>query len=356
MTRVAVVASRKFNPGHCSHLLATHKLLHELGLRVFMLLHPSFKSMDMGAGVSTVTNMRDLRRVGRVDLLVVTFPSVQALFDIVLMKCLYRTSVAYVFHEPFESVRSYLNAGFGARKTARICLISIVNWGIVLLSDKVILPSQKAAGLFRTKYSRPRRRHAMIPLLFDDEAKSGDLGQERCYIAYIGTIAEDHAFDEFLKFVELAIGNHLFTNHRYLLATGSSLSSSVRVSVAPLVASGRMEVLEGRPLSNAEINACFARSVVVWNAYKRSMQSGVLPKAYMFGTPLLVSSSTRSEFFTDRRNGVLISDKYDFGEIKDAIANIIENFGEYSLACRRQFLDVFYYRAQSQAFAIFILE
>jgi glycosyltransferase involved in cell wall biosynthesis len=356
MTRVAVVASRNFNPGHCSHLVATHKLLSGRGLRVLMLLHPSFKSMDMGERDTILTNVRDLRHVGRVELLVVTFPSVQALFDMVLMKWRYRTSIAYVFHEPFESIRAYWNAGFGARKTARICLIAIINWGIVLLSDKVILPSKKAEAIFRAKYSRPRQRYAMIPLLFDDEAQSGDLEKERRYIAYIGTVAEDHAFDEFLRFVGRAIDSHLFTNHRYLVATGSSLSVAARALVAPLVASGRLEVLEGRPLSNAAINDCFASSVVVWNAYKRSMQSGVLPKAYMFGTPLLVSSSTQSEFFTDRHTGVLISDRYDVGEIKDAIANIIENFAEYSAACRRRFLDIFYYQAQSQAFAEFVLE
>jgi hypothetical protein len=354
MKQIAVVASRKFNPGHYSHVVATYKLLNDRGLLAFMLLHPSFRKMHLDDEEGILTNASELRRVGRVDLLVVAFPSLRALADIIFMRCRYRTRVVYIFHEPFESIKSYWNAGFRMRKTIRICLIGIINYWIVLLSNKVILPSERAESVFRMKYSHTQKDYAVVPLLFDDEAKANDFGRTRSYIAYIGTIAEDHAFDEFLKFVKDAIGNNIFPDNQYLIATGSSLSPSARAYISPLVTSGKLVLKEGSPLSNEEINDCYASSLVVWNAYKRSMQSGVLAKSYMFGTPLLVTSSNKSEFFVDRRNGVLISDKYDIGEIEDAIANIIEHFEEYSRICRRQFLDVFYYKAQSKVFGNFI--
>jgi glycosyltransferase involved in cell wall biosynthesis len=93
-------------------------------------------------------------------------------------------------------------------------------------------------------------------------------------------------------------------------------------------------VRAGRALTNAEINKYYAKSTVVWNAYKRSMQSGVLAKAYMFGTPVVVSILNKSEYFLDRENGVLVSGKYDFTEIQDAIGDIILRFEEYSSQCR----------------------
>jgi hypothetical protein len=46
------------------------------------------------------------------------------------------------------------------------------------------------------------------------------------------------------------------------------------------------------------------------------MQSGVLPKAYMFGTPVLVSTSNQSEYFEDGVHGVCISDSYTVQEFK----------------------------------------
>jgi glycosyltransferase involved in cell wall biosynthesis len=121
-----------------------------------------------------------------------------------------------------------------------------------------------------------------------------------------------------------------------------------------MVASGKLVVRAGRALTNAEINKYYAKSTVVWNAYKRSMQSGVLAKAYMFGTPVVVSILNKSEYFLDRENGVLVSGKYDFTEIQDAIGDIILRFEEYSSQCRRRFLDVFYYKAQSTAFMDFV--
>ena len=50
----------------------------------------------------------------------------------------------------------------------------------------------------------------------------------------------------------------------------------------------RLKLVVGKPMSNLEINNYFNKSLVVWNAYRRSMQSGVLPKAYMFGTPVII--------------------------------------------------------------------
>src|SRR5450631_4582120 len=119
MRQIAIVASRNFHPGHYSHVLATYKLLNESGMTAYMLLHPLFKEMYATAAGRILTTRREVRGLGRVDLLIVWFSSARALADIVLMRVLYGTKVIFVFHEPFESVRSYRSGGFGILKTLR---------------------------------------------------------------------------------------------------------------------------------------------------------------------------------------------------------------------------------------------
>jgi len=199
--------------------------------------------------------------------------------------------------------------------------------------------------VFNARYARLRKSFAVVPLLYDDERQDGSPQAERRYISYIGTIAEDHAFAEFLDFVAACCERNLFPAHQFLIATKSSLSTLARSAVATAVGSGRLVVQAGRPLTNEEINAYYAGSVVVWNAYKRSMQSGVLAKCYMFGTPVLVSTANANEFFQDRTNGVGVSAKYGFAELQAAVEDIILNFAAYSAQCRGCFLRVFYYKA-----------
>ncbi|MBR7784651.1 hypothetical protein, partial [Undibacterium luofuense] len=106
-----------------------------------------------------------------------------------------------------------------------------------------------------------------------------------------------------------------------------------------------LKIVSGKPLSNDEINSYFSQSIVVWNAYRRSMQSGVLPKAFMFGTPVLISSNNRSEFFENNKTGIEISLTYQKSEIYEAIYRIQSDFQKFSNLAREKFLSNFYYKA-----------
>jgi glycosyltransferase involved in cell wall biosynthesis len=92
---------------------------------------------------------------------------------------------------------------------------------------------------------------------------------------------------------------------------------------------------------------------VVWNAYRRSMQSGVMPKAFMFGTPVLISDLNQSEFFVNHECGEIIF-KYNYESIVLGISRIIENFSMYSKSCRISFLRNYFYKTHSQQFLEFI--
>jgi glycosyltransferase involved in cell wall biosynthesis len=111
-------------------------------------------------------------------------------------------------------------------------------------------------------------------------------------------------------------------------------------------ATDRIVVHCGRPLSNDEINLCFAQSICVWNVYRRSTQSGILAKATMFGTPVLASEAgSFREFITDHQNGRLLRDA-SLDTVLQAYEDIRSNLNRYTSLSREKFLTTFYYKSQ----------
>ena len=197
-------------------------------------------------------------------------------------------------------------------------------------------------------------RYAKINLLFLDEASPEQLKRARIFISYIGTIAEDHAFDEFVRLMHVCICNESLVPHKFLIATRSEIPEKHSTVIEQCVLSGRLVVQFGSPMTNDQINDFYAQSYLVWNAYKRSMQSGVLPKAYMFGTPVIMSTYNQSEYFDEDVHGVLMSDQYSSEEFEDAILKIQTKWSTLSSNCRSFFLLNFDYRALSSKFMNFL--
>ena len=142
--------------------------------------------------------------------------------------------------------------------------------------------------------------------------------------------------------------------YKFLIATRSDVPERLSTVIEQCVSSGRLVVQSGIPMTNDQINRFFAQSYVVWNAYKRSMQSGVLPKAYMFGTPVIVSTSNQSEYFEDGVHGVLISSEYSIAEFENAVLKLQLNWSDVSRNCRASFLRNFEYHALSSTFMRFL--
>ena len=277
--------------------------------------------------------------------MILLFPSFSGLIDILLARFLSGATVVYFFHEPYDSFLAYLRSGFGIVHTLRISVVSLVSYLIVLFSDHVVLPSNNAVIGYQKSYGFMRKKGFRLPLLFDDERLPDSQLSPRNRISYVGTVAPDHAFDKFLDFVLHATRNNWFPEFGFLIATKSRLSDAQMALIEIVPGRARIEIIQGSPLSNAEINHCFSRSVVVWNAYSRSMQSGVLPKAFMFGTPVLVASANTSEFFVDGRNGAIIDHALGVVDVKRGIEKILAKFDAMSNFCRADFMQTFFYRA-----------
>ena len=349
----AILVSKKFNPGHASTMQANAKLLESKGFEVRFNVHQNLLSYLHGSIETKEANFYSSLALRKGDLFIVWFPSLSAFFHLVFVKNFTMATTVYVYHEPYTSFSSYRDAGFSVLKTIRVTAVAIVSQVICFLSDKIMLPSASAFNAVRDANCNPKR-YAKINLMFADESTELTKSGSRDFVAYIGTIAEDHAFDQFVRLMHITILRHKLQPLKFLIATRSQIPSKFHSVIGQCIASGRLVLQSGMPMSNEEINIFYSKSFVVWNAYRRSMQSGVLPKAYMFGTPVLISSSNQSEFFKDRIHGVLISNLYSVDEFELAITFLNSAWSVISQNCRSYYLKNFDYRALSHAFINFV--
>ena len=111
-----------------------------------------------------------------------------------------------------------------------------------------------------------------------------------------------------------------------------------------LIHTGRLTITQGRPLSNEEINLRYSESLVVWNAYERTMQSGVLAKAFMFGTPVIVLKKNLMQELQECNAVVTIDNNKSFEQITIAIKTILNSGNAINAACRECFERLFYYK------------
>ena len=207
----------------------------------------------------------------------------------------------------------------------------------------VLLPSKKAVDFYNANPLYKNANYHYLPLLYDDERTQVHQQKERKYFSYIGTVAADHSFVEYLKFVEWALTENKLQEMIFLIATKSEFEVPHVLNDSP-----RVEIRKGKPLSNEEINEAYASTLVVWNAYARTTQSGVLAKSFMFGTPAVVLKKNLSEFTMEGQEVVAIDDNTSFVEIESAVNRVVSDFNHFSVSCRRRFEETFYYRRYNE--------
>jgi len=346
--KTTVLSASGFNPGHVSNLLAFKKMLNEQDFSVKFLCNENYSEFSKDIQAGAVGIWYCLSKLKKDDLFIIWSPSILSLVHCLLLRLFCRCDVLYVYHEPFESLRSYRNAGFAHKDILRIFLISVVSSLKCLLSTLVILPSLKAQATFDASFIG-RKNNIKLNLIFDDEAGETNL-REKKYISYIGTIAKDHAFYEFVDLVSQMCRENILPDVEFLVCTKSSIPKDCISKIEKCVNGGRLTVVSGKPMRTDEINDYYAKSLVIWNAYKRSMQSGVLPKAYMFGAPVITSFSGSCEYFISDSTGLAISSDYELEDFVGAISLILASFPKYSLCARAYFLENFYYKSLSDDF------
>lgn len=339
MPATAYIISLNFNPGHVSHLIAGYMQMKDLGYEPVCLVHQKFVDF-LPEKISCAVYGKD--EIVPCDVAMFLFPSEKNLRMMRRLRRKYKTKILYLFHEPLDSLKAYWAAEKSVTHILKTWAVGLVNAVTVRLSDAVILPSEKALRLYDDGSMYFNRNRAMIPLMFDDEQTETERSLKRKYISYIGTVTADHAFEEFLAFVNHMITDGLYPDVKFLVATRSKVERDARM--VSMLSSGRLELIDGEPLSNEHINLCYAESFLIWNAYNRTTQSGVLVKAFMFGTPAIVLNDNLSEYTRHGYNVAAVADNTDMVELMSAVSDILDNQEKYISNCRETFNGHFYYR------------
>lgn len=338
MKKVLII-SLSPNIGHLSHVVAYYKLFEQIGYESTIYILPdSVQYLPNNLKIVSVKpNMSEYA------LALMYSPSKSNLFEALRIKFMSKCKLLYVYHEPLGSKKSFKDAGVSWIKIHKIFLWDKVNWLILKIADYIILPSNTALTLYESGiYPHLNKNYSCASLIFDDEFNTNYLKDRRDYFSYIGTIAADHSYNEYYRFVEWAIKCDELKGISFLIATKSNIDDNE--NLRRLISTGRLNVISGKPLLNEEINHFYASSKAVWNAYARSTQSGVLAKSFMFGTPVIVLKKNLSEFTEDGKNVIAIDDNTSFEEIKRAVLSINDSFESFSKSARQRFEEMYYYQ------------
>ena len=338
----ALIISLNFHPGHVSHMVASYRQMAELGYGPAFCVAEGFVPY-LPSGSNVIVYGKDV--MPKTDVAIFVFPSQK---NLLLIRKLKRqgAKIIYIFHEPLAPMKEYRKAGFSYKYLAKLWVINRISSLTVKWSDAVLVPSKKAEEFYHANPLYKNENVHYLPLLYDDERTTQLAERKREYFGYIGTVAADHSFIEYLQFVEKAIAENQLSQLKFLIATKSEFEVP-----QVLAESSRVVIQKGRPLSDAEINERYASTFVVWNAYARTTQSGVLAKSFMFGTPAIVLKTNLSEFTVDGQEVAAIDDNTSFEEIEKAVLRITRDFDHYSSAARKRFEKTFFYRQYNETFS-----
>ncbi len=238
----------------------------------------------------------------------------------------------YVYHEPnlpfFEMIKSV--GGFSFNNLKKCFGLRLFNGKKLLkYSDCVIFPSNYSKSICLKSYKV--KKYAVIPLM--EIKSSSSFTNERNFFGYIGTIAQNHAFDEFIDFLKYSAASNCF---RFLIATKTKLDETLKKQLQELL-KDRIEIHDGKVLTENEINSFYSRCAAVWCAYNHSTQSGVLISAFTNSTPVLVSElPTFLEVVEEGKTGEFVANR-NFYEINLKFNKILNNLDHYIEEIRKYY-------------------
>ncbi|MBD5261375.1 MAG: hypothetical protein HDS38_04505 [Bacteroides sp.] len=341
MNEIALIVSLNFRAAHISHLLASYRQMEELGYKSILYIDKNFIPFLP----TTVDYITDLGELEHISVAIFWFPALKNINAMIKLKLRHDAKIIYIYHEPVEAFSSYLKSGNSFWWTIKYFLKYYIGLTFIKLADKIILPSKKALELYQQNVTNKlNSNYSYLPLLYEDESQYIE-NQNREFFSYIGGISFDHAFDKYLDFIYEYYKKSETLPIKFLIASWRQLPKDSRIS--EMKDAGVLTIQCGKPLTNDEINKFYASTLLVWNAYNRTTQSGVLAKSFMFGTPGLVLKKNLSEFIQDKKEVIAIESNTNFNQIKNAIQYAIENIDQLSISARSNYLKNYDYKSHN---------
>lgn len=336
-----LIVSLHFSPGFIGHMNAWYKLCEQSGYKPMIYIDKQYAKYYQGAEYRYSTEIGDLTEF-RPEFAIVQNTGFE---NIAFFNWCKKNDckILYTLHEPYMGIRELLKDGTYCVKQAAACVLNL--W-LCQKSEKVILCSNYAEDNCKRYVKSAYKKKVRFPLIFMDEYSEKE---EKKYFSLIGTYATSKGSDLFLRFVKDSVKKGYDID--FQIATRSNLDAQLKDDILQeLIKKGKLIVQHGRNLSTDEINAAYCRSICCWNGYRRTTQSGVLPNAFMLGTPVLATQiGSFTEFVIPGKTGEFI-DNEDIESIYKGFLKIKERCDVMSDECRQYFLREFFYGNQEEKF------
>jgi glycosyltransferase involved in cell wall biosynthesis len=356
-SKSAMIASLHFSPVFASHMLAYARLLVEGGYSVTFLLNEryrGFAEFDSFGATILPDELREWQKHNHPEVAIFANAAISN-FACALRLRNAGTRTWYIFHEP-NSVFNHLGEGW-----KDILNLLAAKWAsivMLLISTGVLVPSERALSLYMKYFQHYNRNVHLLHLLFDEEIESAQCFHDtrrRKYFSFLGGATKAHNIDLFIEFAKHAVREKC--GFPLAIATRTDLSAFLNndAEFADYVRQGKILVQHGRVLSAAEMDQKYLDSFCVWNLYKYSTQSGVLPRAFMAGTAVIATRmGSFPEFILPGINGEFVESAYDFDAIIQAARKISGSIQVYVAGCRYTFRKLFHYRAGRTSLAVIL--
>lgn len=249
-----------------------------------------------------------------------------------LVKSLYpAVPVLAWIHEPYKDEKKIYGS--------KAIIISLVEWFQTLslrYLDIAILHSHRALSLFERRYPGFRGDKLLIPLPFQDDSMVA--ASNRRYISFLGRADRAKGIELFFKIVESFAKNGL--DGEFQIVTSSDIGKYLE-ALSPM-AMQKLRVVNRPHISDKDLRQGAADSLAVLALYKETTQSGVIPVAWMKGTPVIGTDIDGiTEWVRDRETGVIVSANPTLEEINLAISYIRDHLQEMTQRCRAEYLVTF---------------
>lgn len=338
-----LIVSKHFSPGFIGHMKAWYKMCEECRYQTELYFDSQYEKFFDRNEYNYTTDMVNVENY-HPDIAVVQNTGFE---NVELFKWCekHNCKIFYILHEPYMGIKELMKDGNYFIKQAVACVLNV--W-LCAKATRVVLCSKYAEENCKRYMKGAYRKAVFLPLLFLD-----DYDEKVCtyreYFSMIGTYAEPHGSDIFIKYIREAYESG--SKQKFQIATRSNISDMIADQIyKKMQDEGQLLVQQGRPLTEEEMSAAYRRSLATWNGYRRSTQSGVLPNAFMQGTPVIATRLGSFEEFVEPGNTGVFIDDFGCNTITNAIKNIEATGKVMNEKCRSFFLTHFYYRNQLDAF------
>ncbi len=235
------------------------------------------------------------------------------------------TIVILYIHDPFKEDKRY----YGLKRGLKISIAESIQKYSVRNADHIVFPSPFSLETFNRRYKPGKSQLHLARLLIPDDRCETE--QKRSKHVIVGNVNKATGHDTFIQLVNY-VAEHDLGFEFGLLSSGDIKPYIEKLSKK---AQDILEIINKPVIIESEINEFIAKSRSVLRFDKEVTQSGVIPVAYMNGTPVIARDipGLRQDV-EDQINGVLIPANPTMPEIIEGMKYIEANIHELSERAR----------------------